>query len=236
VAGHAFISYSREDQAYVDRLVDLLRQRGADVWLDRDTGYGKRWATVVRDQVRSCAAMVVIMTPSSELSTWVEREILEAEQHDKPILPLLLSGEVWFRLRDCQAELVVDGQMPTDRYADEVVALARLSAGPQSAQPDLPARADAASSSVGIDEINRTHDVIAELLADTRTGWARWQRQNDGSLFARDSRGRPFSLHRNSNATITLTVVTPEGTEEHTGSEPIFPLLWGVAEKSADGH
>jgi len=37
--------------------------------------------------------MVVIMTPASEESKWVEREVLFADEEGKPIFPLLLQGE-----------------------------------------------------------------------------------------------------------------------------------------------
>jgi hypothetical protein len=124
VAGHAFISYSREDQEYVDQLVTLLRDRGAEVWLDRETDYGARWANVVEQQVRSAAVVIVVMTPASEASVWVEREVLVAEQKAMVILPLLLSGKRWFRLLNYHDEDVTSAALPTDRFVARVVDLA----------------------------------------------------------------------------------------------------------------
>jgi len=49
---------------------------------------------------------IVIMSPNSRGSRWVEREILLAERNDvdKPIFLLLLAGDVWSRLADLQYE------------------------------------------------------------------------------------------------------------------------------------
>jgi hypothetical protein len=33
---HVFLSYSRRDQAFVDRLIAELERAGLDVWIDRD--------------------------------------------------------------------------------------------------------------------------------------------------------------------------------------------------------
>jgi F-box protein 11 len=122
VAGDVFISYSRQDQDYVDRLVTLLRARGASVWIDHQIDYGSRWATVIQTQIRDCSAMLVVMTPSSEASQWVQREINEAEHWAKPIFPLLLEGDrVWFRLSDYQSEEVTAGALPTDGFVAAVM-------------------------------------------------------------------------------------------------------------------
>ena len=45
-----FISYVREDQTIVDRLVGDLRTHGAQVWLDRTAiKPGERWADAIRN-------------------------------------------------------------------------------------------------------------------------------------------------------------------------------------------
>jgi F-box protein 11 len=122
MAGDVFISYSRSDQVYVDRLVTLLRGRGATVWFDDQVDPGSRWAAVIEAKIRDCTAMLVVMTPASEASGWVQREINEAEHWAKPIFPLLLEGDrVWFRLSDYQSEIVRTGSMPSEGFVDAVV-------------------------------------------------------------------------------------------------------------------
>jgi hypothetical protein len=76
------------------------------------------------------------MTPRSEQSEWVEREIIEAEGNHKLILPLQLEGEIWFRLSNYQAESVVGAKMPTDRFVKGGVARAPLEVASRSGQAD----------------------------------------------------------------------------------------------------
>jgi hypothetical protein len=49
---HVFISYKREDQAIINRLVNELRQNGVQVWLDRnDITAGERWDNAIRNAI-----------------------------------------------------------------------------------------------------------------------------------------------------------------------------------------
>jgi TIR domain len=123
VSGQAFISYSRGDQAYVDRLVAELRTRGADVWIDRETNYGARWGSVIEKQIKSCAVLIVVMTPHSRESEWVENEILYAKKLHKVIFPLVLEGELWWDFGNAQAEIVTDYRLPSDRFIASVLKL-----------------------------------------------------------------------------------------------------------------
>jgi TIR domain len=97
--GHVFISYSRHDRAYVDRLAAHLKDQGEGVWYDREIASGDRWSTVVKRQIETCDAMIVVMSPTAETSEMVENEIDLARSRGKPLVPLLLEGEPFFGLR-----------------------------------------------------------------------------------------------------------------------------------------
>jgi hypothetical protein len=115
--GHVFISYSRSDQDYVDRLFAHLERAGLNPWIDRSgIDYGTRWKQVVRDAVDGCSAFVVVMTPDAEDSEWVDRELQRAQDAGKPILPLLLRGRKFFSLADVHYEDVTGGRMPSDEF------------------------------------------------------------------------------------------------------------------------
>ncbi len=92
---HVFISYSRKDQTHARRVAEDLRQHGFDVWMDDRIDYGDRWLRVIFQAVRDAAAVIVIMSPHSEESKWVEKEYLFADEIRKPILPLALDGHVF---------------------------------------------------------------------------------------------------------------------------------------------
>lgn len=91
---HIFISYSRQDTDYARPLRDHLEALGFDVWMDeKRLQPGERWWARIQRNIDTAAALVVVMSPQSEASTWVEREILYAERRRKPIFPVLVEGD-----------------------------------------------------------------------------------------------------------------------------------------------
>jgi hypothetical protein len=127
---YAFISYSHGDGGYVDRLTKCLEDAGLYVWTDGGIDYGAQWSDVIAKQIDGCAAFVPVMSPRSRGSTWVRREILYAQQRNRPILPLLLEGDRFIELIDIQDELVSGGLLPGSRWIDRVRTL--VTAGPSS--------------------------------------------------------------------------------------------------------
>ena len=117
-----FLSYSRTDRAYVDRLAAHLEAEGIPVWYDYDLVASDRWDEVIRDQVGTCAAFVVVMTPAAEASAWVKREINHAEKTGRPIYPLLLSGDAFFRLSDLHFEAIVSDRLPSQAFVAHLAA------------------------------------------------------------------------------------------------------------------
>ncbi len=113
---YVFISYSRNDQEYVDRLVDYLSGHGVPTWIDRNTDFGARWIREIRDRVDGCVALVVVMTPTAEDSIWVEREVDRAEKGEKPIYPLLLEGKPFFVLSTSQYVDVSNQSLPPAQF------------------------------------------------------------------------------------------------------------------------
>jgi formylglycine-generating enzyme required for sulfatase activity len=117
---HIFISYAREDQPYARGLADHLRQRDFDVWMDDRIDFGDRWWQTIIQALRASAALVVVMTPQSEKSEWVHREVLLALDDHKPVFPLLLRGERFPLLIDRQYADVTGGQMPPEDFYDRL--------------------------------------------------------------------------------------------------------------------
>lgn len=119
-----FVSYSREDQGYVDKLDAAFATRQIPCWIDRDIDYGSRWPRVIKEHIDSSAVVIVVMTPDAEDSVWVGREIDQAESTARPILPVLLRGQRFFRLAEHQFEDVRDGGLPSERWFRRVGELA----------------------------------------------------------------------------------------------------------------
>lgn len=117
---HVFISYSKKDRKYARRLADHLLDEGFDVWIDDRIDYGKNWWKIIVQAIRDCAAFIVVLTPDSEASDWVQREVTLAEQWKRPILPLLLAGENWPLFVLTQYADVRDGQLPPPDFVADL--------------------------------------------------------------------------------------------------------------------
>ncbi len=107
---HIFISYSKQNIEFARHLRGLLQDEGFSVWMDETRlEPSNKWWPSIEENIKSCAAFIVIMSPQSQESTWVEREILVAEKVDKSVFPVLFSGEAWSRLADLQYEDMTQG-------------------------------------------------------------------------------------------------------------------------------
>lgn len=86
-----FISYSRVDSAFVDRLEADLRAYGFDTWVDRQhLEGGDDWARVIEKQIEQRETQVVALSPDAITSTWVRREIIFALNGGKHIIPIIV--------------------------------------------------------------------------------------------------------------------------------------------------
>lgn len=113
---HVFISYSRRDSDYVQRLKDHLQANKLQIWVDDQIEHGDQWFNVIHEAIKTSAAFLVVMSPEAEQSEWVHKEILLAKRYRKPIFPLLLSGMEMPILIDLQFADVRDETMPNVNF------------------------------------------------------------------------------------------------------------------------
>jgi hypothetical protein len=113
---HVFISYSREDSEYAHLLVKTLEDMGFAVWIDDKIDYGTKWADVIENNIDHCGALILIMSPDAQDSSWVKRELALAQAKNKPLFPLLLAGQLWPEVEDVQFAGIQDGQMPPAKF------------------------------------------------------------------------------------------------------------------------
>jgi formylglycine-generating enzyme required for sulfatase activity len=111
-----FISYSHKDSKYALRLAKALEQNGFSVWIDERIDYGTQWPRVIQESIDGCSAFVVIMTPRSYDSVWVQNELSYARSEDKPIFPLLLEGKLWVTVAALQYVDVSNGKLPPSDF------------------------------------------------------------------------------------------------------------------------
>jgi formylglycine-generating enzyme required for sulfatase activity len=115
--GHIFISYSHHDTDYAHVLAENLQNMGFEVWIDERMDYGSQWPHELQKQLDSCSAFILIMSPRSYASDWVQSELQRAKRKLKPIFPLLLEGdEPWLSVESTQYFDVRGDKLPDAKF------------------------------------------------------------------------------------------------------------------------
>jgi TIR domain len=69
-----FLSYAGSDSQAAARLVRHLQDEGVDVVTTKDVSPGQSFASFVIDRIESADAVLVLVSPESERSEWVQAE------------------------------------------------------------------------------------------------------------------------------------------------------------------
>lgn len=84
-----FISYSRRDIEFVQRLAEDLQAAGLTVWYDLSgLDGGTQWGIEIQSAIENSQYFLVVLSPSSLASKWVQREFLYAEDFEIKVIPL----------------------------------------------------------------------------------------------------------------------------------------------------
>jgi WD40 repeat protein len=93
-----FISYSRKNVDFAERLARDLSDAGLDVWIDiRKIQAGDSWRDEIFKGINNSEMMVVCLSPDSVASEWVRREIFLARSQHRFIIPVMV--------KDCFPEM-----------------------------------------------------------------------------------------------------------------------------------
>lgn len=87
----AFISYAREDKAFVaDALCPALKRRGKNMWVDlTDIPPAADWRERVQQGIEASKAFVYVISPDAARSAECTRECQEAVRMHKRLVPVL---------------------------------------------------------------------------------------------------------------------------------------------------
>lgn len=85
------ISYDREDTDFVNRLADVMAKQEHDVWYDREIDYGEPFSRVIQREIDRADEVIVLWSPASIESSWVENEAAYALSQEK-IRPACING------------------------------------------------------------------------------------------------------------------------------------------------
>ena len=86
-----FISYSRENQQDVIKLVEYLRGQGLAVWMDESDIHGATmWTKEIVEAIRASSLFILAISRHSTGSKNVVKELALASEREKIILPIYL--------------------------------------------------------------------------------------------------------------------------------------------------
>jgi len=116
-----FMAYDARDREYAGRLSDFLEAHGIRRWMAPGSiEPGARWDVALVGAVIDSTAMVVIMSPNSSRSKWVQEELRIAGREGLPVIPILLAGEPFESLLQYQFFDARDGQMPPQEVVNRL--------------------------------------------------------------------------------------------------------------------
>lgn len=108
-----FISHKKEDEGPAFSIRQTLVSAGAEAYLDTldniTSEDGEKLTKHIREKLRECSDVIVVLSSNTKLSWWVPFEIGMATENDKPIANYLVSYEklpeyleYWPRLKNQQ--------------------------------------------------------------------------------------------------------------------------------------
>ncbi|MDZ4669903.1 MAG: TIR domain-containing protein [Phototrophicales bacterium] len=85
-----FVSYSRRNKIFAERIARDLGDAGMEVWIDfRQIHGGEQWQDEIYRGIERSQIVVVCLSPDAVKSDWVQREVLTARKQEKFIIPVM---------------------------------------------------------------------------------------------------------------------------------------------------
>ena len=106
---HIFISYSRRDLAFAQKIVDALAAQDLEMWIDwKSIPKGEDWEQEIYRGIEAADALLFLISPDSIRSKMCNREIIHALKNGKRILPILLHKTTTSEFLDETARLEIE--------------------------------------------------------------------------------------------------------------------------------
>jgi WD40 repeat protein len=85
-----FVSYSRRNKNFAERIARDLSDAGLEVWIDfRQIHAGEHWQDEIFRGIERSDIIVVCLSPAAVVSEWVQREVNAAREQGKLIIPVM---------------------------------------------------------------------------------------------------------------------------------------------------
>ena len=90
---HIFISYSRSDIDFAQKIVDALAANNLDTWIDwKSIPKGEDWEQEIYRGIEEAGAFLFLISPDSVASEMCNKEIAHAVKNGKRILPVFIAN------------------------------------------------------------------------------------------------------------------------------------------------
>ncbi|MBI2333816.1 MAG: TIR domain-containing protein [Chloroflexi bacterium] len=87
----AYISYSRRDSEFVQRLAERLKSAGVEIWLDAEQiSPGAEWTKEIEQGIQNSDAYIFVLSPDSLKSELLFRELKLAVSNGKRMIPIVI--------------------------------------------------------------------------------------------------------------------------------------------------
>jgi hypothetical protein len=88
---HIFISYSRKELSFAEKIVNTLARDGLEPWIDwKSIPKGEEFETEIQQGIEGAEVFLFLLSPASIQSSWCIKEIDHAVRNGKRILPIVI--------------------------------------------------------------------------------------------------------------------------------------------------
>ena len=163
-----FLSYAREDVETARKLAAVLSDAGQTVWWDRHVHGGANFSNEIERELKDADAVMVLWSPASLASAWVQDEAAEGRDSGR-LVPALLDSikpPLGFRQLQCIDLSQWDRHGQTEPIDDLLAAIAKI-AGDQAPRKESQRSVEATPISICVlPFVNLSDDSEQEYFSD----------------------------------------------------------------------
>lgn len=91
--GEVFVCYARDDDVFVLKLAEALRDMRVKVWLDQwSIPDGANWDASIDEALERCTCVLIVLSPKAVESDEVRSELRVALDEKKPVIPIMFDA------------------------------------------------------------------------------------------------------------------------------------------------